>query len=145
VFVEDRAPDCGQSPELLRLVMEVLNRYEAHLVNTGAEAQRFVGEVGADNVGILLDAYHMNIEEMSPADALRRAGDRLWYITWPIQPAGSGEPHRFGLNWLRLTTSGMGADHSRMHGPGPDPFRPIPWPWLENMRSRALGCSARTS
>ncbi len=51
----------------LRLAMEVLNRYEAHLLNTAAQALEFVVDVGADNVGLLLDAYHMNIEEADPA------------------------------------------------------------------------------
>jgi hypothetical protein len=53
----------------LRIALEVLNRYEAHLLNTALEAQRFVRDVGMDNVGILLDAYHMNIEEADPLRA----------------------------------------------------------------------------
>ncbi len=57
--------------------MEVLNRYEAHLLTTAAETLDFVDDVGAGNVAVLLDAYHMNIEEASPASALRLVGDRL--------------------------------------------------------------------
>jgi D-psicose/D-tagatose/L-ribulose 3-epimerase len=62
----------------LRLAMEVLNRYESHLLNTAAQAVEFLDEVGAPNAGILLDAYHMNIEEVDPALALLQAGDRLF-------------------------------------------------------------------
>ena len=51
---------------------------EPDLQHTAAEALDFVDDVGADNVGILLDAYHMNIEEADPAAAIRQAGDRLW-------------------------------------------------------------------
>jgi len=40
----------------LRIAMEILNRYEAHLLVTAAEGMRFLEEVGAPNVGLLLDA-----------------------------------------------------------------------------------------
>ena len=61
----------------LFLAMEVLNRYESHLLNTAKQALDFVEETGTSNVGILLDAYHMNIEEADPAAAVMDAGDRL--------------------------------------------------------------------
>ena len=56
---------------------EVINRYEGCVMNTAAEAVDFVNNVGADNVGILLDTYHMNIEEDSFWDAIHVAGDKL--------------------------------------------------------------------
>jgi D-psicose/D-tagatose/L-ribulose 3-epimerase len=62
----------------LRVAIELLNRYEAHLLNTVDEGLRFVCEVGADNVGLLLDAYHMNIEEAYLPRALENAGDDLF-------------------------------------------------------------------
>jgi D-psicose/D-tagatose/L-ribulose 3-epimerase len=61
----------------VRIVYEVLNRYESHLVNTGRAALGLIERVGADNLGVLLDAYHMNIEEAAPAAAIRAVGDRL--------------------------------------------------------------------
>ena len=61
----------------LRLVFEVLNRYETHLVNTGDDALRFLDEVGEANAAILLDAFHMNIEEQDMAGVIRRVGDKL--------------------------------------------------------------------
>ena len=61
----------------VRIVYEVLNRYESHLVNTGRAALALIERVGADNLGVLLDAYHMNIEEAAPAAAIRAVGDRL--------------------------------------------------------------------
>lgn len=62
----------------LRVAMEALNRYESHLLNTASQAVGFVKQVGATNVGILLDAYHMNIEEADPAAAVLEAGERLF-------------------------------------------------------------------
>jgi len=37
-------------------------------------------QVGADNVGLLLDTFHMNIEEVSLAQAIRDAGTRLFHF-----------------------------------------------------------------
>ncbi len=62
----------------VRLVIEVLNRYETHLINTGAAAMGLVDRIGLDNVGVMLNAFHMNIEEQDAAAVMRQAGDRLW-------------------------------------------------------------------
>jgi D-psicose/D-tagatose/L-ribulose 3-epimerase len=64
-------------PAGVRIVYEVLNRYESHLINTGRAALGLIERVGADNLGVLLDAYHMNIEEAAPAEAIRAVGNRL--------------------------------------------------------------------
>ncbi len=62
----------------LRLVIEPLNRYETHLINTGADAMALAEAVGMENVGVYLNAFHMNIEEQDAAGVMRRAGSRLW-------------------------------------------------------------------
>ena len=49
----------------ITLGMEVLNRFEGYLINTAQECRQFVKDVGAPNVGIMLDTFHMNIEEDS--------------------------------------------------------------------------------
>jgi D-psicose/D-tagatose/L-ribulose 3-epimerase len=122
----------------LCLVMEVLNRYEAHLVNTASEAVAFVDEVGAANVGVLLDAYHMNIEESEPAAALRRAGDRLWlYHVADSNRQGIGRGHTdFAAQMAALSDIGYaGPIILECTAPGPDPFIAIKGPdsrsWLE--------------
>jgi D-psicose/D-tagatose/L-ribulose 3-epimerase len=109
----------------LRLVMEVLNRYETHLINTAAEAVRFVANVGADNVGLLLDAYHMNIEEADPAAALRLAGERLWlYHAADSNRQGIDRGHTdFGAQLAALADVGYsGPIILECTAPGPDPF-----------------------
>ena len=45
--------------------VEAVNRFETCLINTAEEALRYVDEVGSKNIGVLLDTYHMNIEEAS--------------------------------------------------------------------------------
>lgn len=56
---------------------EVLNRFEHFLINTSEQAVRFVDEVGSPNLKILLDTYHMNIEEDNIGDAIVHAGDKI--------------------------------------------------------------------
>ena len=57
--------------------LEVLNRFEHFLINTCDDALRFVDEVGSPNLKILLDTYHMNIEEDSIGEAIIKAGDKI--------------------------------------------------------------------
>ena len=60
--------------------MEVLNRFESHILNTAEEGVQFVEEVGMDNVKVMLDTFHMNIEEVSMGAAIRRAGKLLGHF-----------------------------------------------------------------
>lgn len=69
------ARDCG-----IDLVMEVVNRFETNLLNTTAQGLKYLDDVGADNVRLHLDTFHMNIEEANPAAAIRLAGDRIGYF-----------------------------------------------------------------
>ena len=59
------------------LAIEPINRYETYLVNTAEQGKRFISEVGSEFVKLHLDAFHMNIEEPVPADAVRAAGKLL--------------------------------------------------------------------
>lgn len=62
------------------LGMEVLNRYEGYILNTCDEAIDFVDEIGSSHVKIMLDTFHMNIEEDNIAAAIRKAGSRLGHL-----------------------------------------------------------------
>jgi len=64
----------------VRLSFEPLNRFHSDLVNTGDEALSLLAEVGARNLGLLLDTFHMNIEERSICAALVRARERIIHI-----------------------------------------------------------------
>jgi len=64
----------------VHLVVEPINRYETNFINTVAEALAFIDEVGVDNLAVLADTFHMNIEEVSLAQALESAGERLGYV-----------------------------------------------------------------
>ncbi len=69
------AADCG-----VDYCLEVLNRFEGYLLNTAEEARQFVEEVDVDAVKIMLDTFHMNIEEDDMAAAIRLAGSKLGHF-----------------------------------------------------------------
>jgi len=64
----------------INLCLEVLNRFENHVLNTAQEGVAFVREVGKPNVKVHLDTFHMNIEENSFAEAIRTAGPLLGHF-----------------------------------------------------------------
>ncbi|MGE5250525.1 MAG: 5-keto-L-gluconate epimerase [Bacteroidota bacterium] len=57
--------DCAEAarPGGVRLALEPINRYETGLINSAAQGLELVQRVGAGNFGLLLDTFHMNIEE----------------------------------------------------------------------------------
>lgn len=73
--IADFANDLG-----INLCIEVLNRFENHVLNTAAEGVAFVKDVGKNNVKVMLDTFHMNIEEDSFGDAIRTAGPHLGHF-----------------------------------------------------------------
>ncbi len=60
--------------------VEVVNRFEQFLINTAEEAVQYVKAVGSPNLKILLDTYHMNIEEDSFERAIETAGSLLGHL-----------------------------------------------------------------
>ena len=69
------AGECG-----VDYCLEVLNRFEGYLLNTSAEAVKFVKQVDEPACKIMLDTFHMNIEEDSFTDAILTAGDLLGHF-----------------------------------------------------------------
>ena len=60
--------------------MEVVNRFEQFLMNTCDEAIAYVEAVDSPNAKILLDTFHMNIEEDFIGEAIQKAGDKLGHF-----------------------------------------------------------------
>lgn len=65
----DLAADHG-----ITLCMEALNRFEGYMINTADECLAYVRAVNRPNVKVMLDTFHMNIEEDSLTDAIRKSG-----------------------------------------------------------------------
>ena len=111
----------------LRLVFEVLNRYETHLINTGDDALQFLDEVGEDNVAILLDAFHMNIEEQDMSGVMRRVGDKLGLYHMADsnrQAIGRGHIKLGDHLWALEDIGYAGPIIFECLPPSPDPFAP---------------------
>ncbi|MGB9757905.1 MAG: TIM barrel protein [Candidatus Bipolaricaulaceae bacterium] len=78
-FLEALRECVGYRPRV-RLALEPLNRYETSLVNTVREALEILDSVGAENLGLLFDTFHANIEEASFSEAIAAADDRLFHV-----------------------------------------------------------------
>jgi D-psicose/D-tagatose/L-ribulose 3-epimerase len=78
----DYAADKG-----ININLEVVNRYETNIMNTGKEGLKFLESVNRPNAYLHLDTYHMNIEEDGMSAAVIEAGDALGYVH-------IGESHR---------------------------------------------------
>jgi sugar phosphate isomerase/epimerase len=62
------------------LVLEPINRYEINYINRVDEALPILDEVQSPNLKLLLDTFHMNIEEVSIPRAIRAAGDKIGHF-----------------------------------------------------------------
>jgi D-psicose/D-tagatose/L-ribulose 3-epimerase len=76
------AEDCG-----VIFCIEVVNRFEQFMMNTAAEGISFAERVDSPNCKLLLDTFHMNIEEDSLRGCLIEAGNWLGHFHL-------GEPNR---------------------------------------------------
>lgn len=75
------------------LFYEPLNRYETNLCNSVAHGAEWLESRRIENVLLLADLFHMNIEEQSIARAIRKAGRRIGHVHFVDSnrgPAGSG-------------------------------------------------------
>ena len=62
------------------LAIEPVNRFESYLLNTAAQAQALVDRIQQPNVGLLLDTFHMNIEERGIPATMRRYAGSLRHL-----------------------------------------------------------------
>ncbi len=60
--------------------MEVVNRFEQYLLNTCKEAVAYVQAIGSPNAKVMLDTFHINIEEDFFSDAIVTAGEHLGHF-----------------------------------------------------------------
>jgi len=74
--------ECGEfsSSRSIVLLVEPENRYETGYVHTVEEGVKLIEEVGLGNVRLMIDTFHMNMEESSMRDAVRRAEGKLAHV-----------------------------------------------------------------
>lgn len=129
LLVNSSAEVLRKAEELdIEVVFEVLNRYENHQIVTAKEAVRLIDEVKSEKFYVLLDAYHMNIEEPCPIIALKETNDKLgvYHVADSNRQAiGNGHAdikgqidalHEIGFN---------GPIIMEMTAEGPNPFTPV--------------------
>ena len=71
----------------ITLALECVNRYETNVLNTASQGVELCRRIGAPNVKVHLDVYHMNIEESDIQQAILETGDDLGYFH-------TGDSHR---------------------------------------------------
>jgi D-psicose/D-tagatose/L-ribulose 3-epimerase len=92
------APSAAYAKKIgLLFGIEPVNRYENHLINTGWQARDMIHRVGADNIFIHLDTYHMNIEEKGAGNGILDARDFLKYIH--LSESDRGTPGEGTCDW----------------------------------------------
>jgi D-psicose/D-tagatose/L-ribulose 3-epimerase len=93
----------------IKLAIEPLNRFETDLINTVDQGLRLVDDIGAPNVGLLLDTFHMNIEEKDISSAIGRAAGRI--VEFHASSNDRGTPGEDHLPWPRIARALKGADY----------------------------------
>jgi len=81
-FLVEALQECSAAaaPHGVKYALEPLNRYETDLIHTVQDGLDLIDRVGADNFGLLLDTFHMNIEEPSIEQSIRACGDRIFHF-----------------------------------------------------------------
>ncbi|HTE26038.1 sugar phosphate isomerase/epimerase family protein [Flavitalea sp.] len=64
----------------LKIALEPLNRFESDLVNTAEDVVRLIEAIDHPAAGVMLDGFHMNIEERDIEAAIIKAGDKLLHV-----------------------------------------------------------------
>ena len=93
--ITSRAKELGVS-----IGVEPLNRYETDFLNTCEQALELIEEVGSPQLKILLDTFHMNIEEKNLPASILKAGKHLGHI----HACGSdrGRPGNDHIDWVGI-------------------------------------------
>ncbi|OGN92194.1 MAG: hypothetical protein A2Y88_05675 [Chloroflexi bacterium RBG_13_48_10] len=81
-YLRDSLMECTEAAAAhgVRLAMEPLNRYETDLIHTIREGLEFIGQMGSPNLGLLLDTFHMNIEEAIIEESIRMCGMHIFHF-----------------------------------------------------------------
>jgi D-psicose/D-tagatose/L-ribulose 3-epimerase len=81
----------------LEIALEPLNRFESDLINTCDDVMRLIRDVDHSAAKVLLDGFHMNIEERSIEDAIVTAGGKLIHVQ--VSENYRGTPGTGQTNW----------------------------------------------
>jgi D-psicose/D-tagatose/L-ribulose 3-epimerase len=92
----------------MRLALEPLNRFQGYLLTRVADGMDLCGAVGSPRIGLLLDLFHMNIEEPDSLSAIKRAADLCFHIHVSACTRGIPGSDRFDWAAFRATLADIG-------------------------------------
>ncbi len=119
---------CAAQPLGVRLALEPINRYETSLINNVDQGIELVEHIGVENFGLLLDTFHMNIEESQIEASIHQCGERIfhfhvadsnrWYpgaghLDFKIDPGSPGSHGLPGLGFGRVPAQAGCTDRSK--------------------------------
>jgi len=85
------------------MTLEPLNRYETNFINTLDEGIKFIKKIRLQNVKILADIFHMNIEEVSISKAIIKAKNYIFHVHFAdSNRCAPGDGH---LNFREIVSS----------------------------------------
>ena len=87
----------------IKLGIEPLNRYETDFINTVDEGLHLCSLINHSNIGLLLDVYHMNIEEKNMIKSIEKAKDKLFHFQ--VAENDRGVPGTGSLNWSEIIST----------------------------------------
>ena len=67
-------------PKGVKLILEPVNRYEINFVNSVAEGAELMKQVGAANLALMPDLFHMNIEDPTLGGELEKYAEHVAYV-----------------------------------------------------------------
>ncbi|MDA4845772.1 sugar phosphate isomerase/epimerase family protein [Hoeflea poritis] len=98
------------SQEGVVLGVEVINRFETDLINTAQEGIAYCDAVGSPHIGLLLDTFHLNIEDKDPPASIRATGNRLAHFHVSDNDRGTPGNGHFDFASTATTLSDIGYD-----------------------------------
>jgi sugar phosphate isomerase/epimerase len=78
-FIQSMLECLGHKPEVT-LTLEPLNRYETNLYNDTRSAKGIIHKIGGPNLRMLIDTFHMNIEEPNMVKSILDGKDYISHV-----------------------------------------------------------------
>ncbi len=117
--------ECAEYAERskVRLTLEAINRYETNFLNDASQTVEFIRQVGSPVVGLHLDTFHMNIEEISIEETIHRNRDHLIHLH--VADSNRWSPGRGHVDFLSIMRCLRAVDYQGFLGveclPLPEP------------------------
>lgn len=94
----------------IKLAIEPLNRFETDFINTIEQALDLIDRIGYDNVGLMPDTFHMNIEESNIPDALRAGKGKIYTLHTCANNRGTPGEDNFDWSAIAQALKDVGYD-----------------------------------